>query len=77
LTGDTTITPSNVKPGGQYTMVVTQDATGTRKITWSSDFKFAGGQQPVLTATPNGVDVFTFFGYTGGALLGIGASDFK
>lgn len=44
-----------------YILVVNQDATGSRTITWNSVFKWAGGAAPVLSTTANAKDVFSFF----------------
>lgn len=50
--------PANVVPGGVYYIIVKQDATGGRLITWGSNFKFRG-ELPSLSLTPNATDVIT------------------
>lgn len=56
-TSDFTLSnPSNVVAGGVYYIMVKQDATGGRLITWGSNFKFRGSP-PVLSTTPNNTDV--------------------
>lgn len=61
LDQDITIgTPSNtVSPSqGQSVMIVLrQDATGGRLVSWSSDWLFPQGAAPILSATPNAVDL--------------------
>ncbi len=56
LTGDVTFTFSNPVAGESYTFVLTQDATGSRLVTWPAAVKFAGGSL-TLTTTANKTDV--------------------
>lgn len=51
---------SNIKAGQAGTIAFIQDGTGSRTITWSSIWKFASGSQPVLTTTPNAVDILSY-----------------
>jgi len=60
LGGDITITPSNMKSGATYAIVIKQDATGTRLVTWSAAFMWAGGIVPTLSTAVNAIDLFTF-----------------
>jgi hypothetical protein len=61
LGGDRAISnPTNIKTGGLYTIIIKQDAVGTRLLTWGTNFKFAGGTAPTLTTTASKVDVVTF-----------------
>lgn len=46
--------PTNATPGQSGIIVLTQDATGTRTLTYGSSWKFQGGIAPVL-ATGSGV----------------------
>ncbi len=48
------------KDGTFFTVILKQDATGARVITWNAGYKFPGGVAPVLTVTANAVDIFTF-----------------
>lgn len=50
--------PANVVAGGIYYIMVKQDATGGRLITWGSNFKFRGFT-PTLSTIPNATDVIT------------------
>lgn len=53
--------PTNLTAGNTYVWKITQDATGTRIVTWSGNFKFAGGAAVggVLSVTAGAVDVVT------------------
>jgi hypothetical protein len=60
LAGNRTMAaPTNHVAGGTYTAIIKQDATGSRTMTWSAVFKFAGGSK-TLTTTANATDVATF-----------------
>ena len=41
--------------------MVTQDATGTRLLSFGTEYKFAGGTAPVLSTTASAVDYLTYF----------------
>lgn len=62
LTGNATLnTPTGLVDGQTYTLFVYQDATGGRTLAFTSgSFKWSYGIVPVLTATPNALDIFTF-----------------
>lgn len=51
--------PTNLVAGGTYIIKITQDATGSRVITWGSVYKFPGGTKFVLSTAANAVDVIT------------------
>ena len=53
--------PTNMQAGGTYTLVITQDATGSRVITWGSAYKFSGGSKFVLSTAASAVDIITFY----------------
>lgn len=55
-----TITFSNPKSGGVYTLIVAQDATGSRTVVWPAAVVWPGGTTPTLTTTANHIDMFTF-----------------
>lgn len=64
LTGNVTLTFSNPAPGDRatsLTLVVTQDGTGSRIITWPGSVVWPSGTTPVLTTTASAVDILTFF----------------
>lgn len=54
--------PTNLRIGGRYVLIVTQDATGGRSLTWNAVFKAQGNDsmpQPVQTASKFTVFMFT------------------
>ncbi len=53
--------PTNVPAGGQGgSLFITQDATGSRTLSYNSVWKFAGGIIPSLSTTPGAVDRLDF-----------------
>ena len=52
--------PTNQVDGAVYILTVTQDATGTRTLSWNAAFKFPGGVAPTLTSTGLKSDILTF-----------------
>lgn len=61
MTGNPTIAnPINLIVG-TYVLVLQQDATGSRTVTWGTAFKFPGGVKPVLSTAANAIDILTFF----------------
>lgn len=48
--------PTNLAPGQEITVIVTQDATGSRTLAYGNLWTFAGGA-PTLTLTANAVDM--------------------
>ena len=56
-----TINLSEYIPGGEITLILKQDSTGSRTITLSSDFDWDGADgAPTLTTTASSIDLFTF-----------------
>jgi hypothetical protein len=64
LGGSRTLTFSNPQSGEIYCLKVTQDATGSRTLTFPSTVKWAGGSAPTLTTTASRTD-FIYFMYDG------------
>jgi len=61
LNGDYIVNnPTNMKDGGTYILILKQDSTGGRSITFDSSFKWPGGTAPSLTATANAIDIVSF-----------------
>ena len=61
LTGNCTVAnPTNAVPGTTYALQVTQDATGSRLITWGSFFRWPSGRPPSLSTAANSLDLVTF-----------------
>jgi len=57
-------------------MIVKQNATGSRLVTWAPQYKWQSGIAPVLTSLANGVDIMTFIS-DGTNLYGLIAKDFR
>lgn len=52
--------PTNQKDGGVYVLIVIQDGTGSRTITWNSVFKWVGATAPTLSTAASSRDQFVF-----------------
>jgi len=77
LTGVTSVNDgTNIKNGAVYTLIVKQDATGSRTINWGTQYKWQSGIAPVLTSLSNGIDILTFIS-DGTNLYGLIAKDFR
>ena len=53
--------PTNVVAGQSGSIVITQDATGSRTLAYGGYWKFAAGTAPSLTTTANAVDVLVYY----------------
>ena len=60
LTGNCVLTYPAPSGGGQFTLLLKQDAAGSRTVTWPSTVRWAGGTAPTLTATAGKTDVVAF-----------------
>lgn len=61
LAGNRTMAaPTNLKNGSTYVLIVNQDATGSRTLTWNSVFKWPAATAPTLSTTANAKDILTF-----------------
>lgn len=70
ISGNRTFALSNPAVGQQFTLIVQQDATGSRTVTWFSGILWAGGSAPTLTTTASKRDVLTFKCISAGVYLG-------
>ena len=61
LGGNRTITFSSYIPGQTLRLVVCQDGTGSRTLSWPSAVLWSGGTAPTLTTTANKCDALAFF----------------
>ena len=52
--------PSNSQDGQRIAFHFTQDATGSRVVTWGANYVFGAAGAPTLTTTANAVDVVGF-----------------
>lgn len=59
FTANVTVAPtfSNLKDGQTINWFITQDATGSRTMTWPASFKWPGGTAGVLSTAANAVDL--------------------
>lgn len=63
--------PSNGSTGQFCSILVIQDGTGSRTLTWNAVFEFASDTAPTLTTTASLGDLFTFR-YNGSKWLEVG-----
>lgn len=70
IAGNRTFALANPAVGQQFTIIVQQDATGSRTVTWFSGILWAGGSAPTLTTTASKRDVLTFKCIGSGVYLG-------
>lgn len=59
MTGNVTFTFSNPVSGAAYTLILKQDATGSRTATWPAGVQWPGGTAPTLSTAANSIDVVT------------------
>lgn len=73
LGGNRTLSaPSNAVGSGQYiSLLVIQDGTGSRTLTWNAAYEFTADTAPTLTTTASYGDLFTFR-YNGTKWLEVG-----
>lgn len=60
LTGNATITMPTAGAGKSFVIVLRQDATGSRSVTWST-VNWPGATAPTVTGTASKQDIFSFF----------------
>jgi hypothetical protein len=68
LTGNVTLTFANAVAGQSMTLLLTQDATGSRTVTWPT-MRWPSGTAPTLTTTPGKMDIISVF-YSGTSYFG-------
>lgn len=56
----TTLTPGSFVAGGTYVLILKQDSTGSRSVTWGTGFKWVSGSAPTISTAANAVDILTF-----------------
>jgi hypothetical protein len=57
LTASAALTLISANPGTLYYLLLTQDATGSRLVTWPASVKWSGGAAPTLTTTAGKTDI--------------------
>ncbi len=60
LTGNATITMPTATAGKSFVLLLKQDATGSRTVTWTT-VKWPAGTAPTITSTASKQDIFSFF----------------
>jgi len=75
MAGNRTYVFNNPKDGARYSIIIKQDAVGSRTATWPATVKWAGGVAPVLTVTANKYDIVTFI-WDGANYYGTAALNF-
>lgn len=76
LAGNRTLdNPTNQQAGGVYTLIIKQDGTGTRTLSYGTNYKFQFSSNPVLTTAANAVDVITFIS-DGSNMYGVHSRNF-
>ena len=68
--------PDNMRDGGTYILIVKQDGSGSRTLSYNSAFKFPAGTAPTLTTAASSVDVLTFIS-DGSSMYGVSQLDLK
>ena len=72
LGGNRTIASASATAAGQFvSLLVIQDGTGSRTVTWNAAYEFASDTAPTLTTTANLGDLFVFR-YNGAKWLEVG-----
>lgn len=75
--------PLNARPGATYVLILKQDGTGSRTVTWANQlardgagaWKWSGGTAPTLTTTAAKRDVLTFI-FDGTDMIGTSVLNF-
>jgi hypothetical protein len=52
--------PTNLVNGGFYSLLIIQDGTGSRTISWNAVFDFTGGTAPTLSTAAGAKDIITW-----------------
>lgn len=76
LSSSPTLTFSNGQAGGEYKLILSQDGTGGRTVTWPTNVEWAGGNEPTLTSDSSATDMLSF-AYDGSRYLATYDADFK
>jgi molybdopterin-binding protein len=64
--------PAVTGTGGSFSLILRQDGSGSRTVTWPGVVKWAGGTAPTLTTTASRADIFTFVTVDEGATCWFG-----
>ena len=61
LGGNVTFTFPTATSGKSFILLLKQDATGSRTVTWPASVKYAGGTAPTITSTASRLDILSYF----------------
>ncbi len=75
-TNSTMNTPTNPQAGATYVLIVTQGTSGNNTLSYSTAYKFSGGDVPVLSTGSAQVDVLSFVS-DGTVLYGVVSQNFS
>lgn len=70
-------TPTNLTAGQSGVIYITQDGTGSRILSYHTNWDFAGGTVPTLSTTANAVDVLCYAVRTTGSIIATLIKDVK
>lgn len=56
-----TFSGTTASKGCSFTLILRQDGTGSRTVTWPASVDWAGGAAPTLSTPASSVDILTFF----------------
>lgn len=68
--------PTNMQAGASYILIIKQDPTGARTLSYDSAYKWPDGQVPVLSTGANDIDIFCFVS-DGTSMFGSTLQDFS
>ena len=78
LQANTSLTFTGAVDFQKLVVQLKQDSTGSRTVTWDSQVLWSNNTTPVLTTTPNSVDIFTFiYDSTAGKYRGAATMNFS
>jgi hypothetical protein len=80
LAGNRTLeNPINAQPGDSGIIILTQDGTGARTLSYGTNWRFPGGAAAggVLSTSPNAVDLLTYFVRADGTIIATLTKDLK
>jgi hypothetical protein len=70
VTGNMTInSPTNASIGGTYLIILQQDATGSRTVTFNPSYKFPAGTTSGMSSAANSYTVYSIFVLSGSVNL--------
>jgi len=68
---------SNTSNGQVFRIIVKQDGTGSRTLSYDAVYKFPGGTAPTLTTTAGAVDILSFYVEDSSNIHAVSALDFQ